>query len=190
MDNMVMKVTPLKTAGVFLLLALISLVAGYVRGHQVRADAVAFANEGVETVGRVLNKTSEWDRNHTRYTVYFEYKGPDGVMYRESEVLPSSSFYDEYRVGGPITLTYLRSRPDHFYLPAYKPSEKYAHIFDIFFYLGLAGTLASLACIAFLLLAGSGRSARMVQQTSGSGPAGSVPPPPRAASRPQGFGRR
>jgi hypothetical protein len=81
-DGIAFKVTPLKTAGMLLLLALIPLVAGYVRGHQVRADAVAFAADGVATTGKVLNKTSEFVRNSMRYTVYFEYKDPNGVTYQ------------------------------------------------------------------------------------------------------------
>src|SRR5258708_4105445 len=184
MDNTVIKVTPLKTAGMFLLLSLIPLVAGYVRGHQVRADAVAFAKEGVETVGKVISKTSEFVRNQQRYMVYFEYHGPDGVVYQESEVLPGSSSFDDYRIGGPITLTYLRSRPNHFYLPAYTPNEKYAHIFDIFFYIGIAGTLASLGCIAFLWHGGSrGGRARPTPRPRRSAAARGAPaPPPRAAS--------
>jgi hypothetical protein len=191
MDCAAIKVTPLKTAGACLLLALIPLVAGYVRAHQVRADAVAFAAEGVETTGKVLNKTSEFVRNSQRYTIYFEYKGPSGVTYQESEVLPGSTSYDGYRIGGPITLTYLRSRPDHFYLPVYTPGERYAHIFDVFFYIGLAGTLASLGWMAFLW---HGRSdvgifpARM-QPDLPSAPR-PVTPRPRAAPGPHGFGRR
>jgi hypothetical protein len=189
-DGIAFKVTPLKTAGMLLLLALIPLVAGYVRGHQVRADAVAFAADGVATTGKVLNKTSEFVRNSMRYTVYFEYKDPNGVTYQESEILGSSS-YDGYRVGGPIKLTYLRSRPDHFYLPDYTPGEQYAHIFDVFFYIGLVGTLVSLGWMALLLRGSSGGGIPLarLQPDAPSAPR-SQPARSRAAPGAQGFGRR
>jgi hypothetical protein len=190
MDNAPFRVTPQMTAGALLLLALIPLVAGYIRGHQVRADAVAFAQEGVQTVGKVLNKTSEFVRNSQRYTVYFEYKGPDEVTYQESEQLPGSTSYDDYRVGGPITLTYLRSRPDHFYLPVYTPGEQYAHIFDVFFYIGGAGTLVALGWLALLWVGGSGGSAPAMPQPDGPAAPRSAPVRPRTTSPPQGFGRR
>jgi hypothetical protein len=191
MDGTAMKVTPLKTAGALLLLALILLVVGFVRGQQVRADAVAFAREGVETTGTVLDKTSEFVRNSQRYTVYFAYQGPNGVTLQDSEVLPGSTSYDGYRIGGPITLTYLRSRPEYFYLPVYRPSEQYARVFDVFFYIGLAGTLASLGWMALVVRGSSGGSispSRM-QPDLPSAPR-PMPPRPRPATGAQGFGRR
>ena len=191
------KPTALMTAAAFLVLSLIPLGAGYIRGHQIRADQAAFASDGVQTVGKVLNKTSEFYRNSMRYTVYFEYKAADGVTYQESELLPGSTSYDGYRIGGPITLTYLRSQPNRYYLPEYTPNESYAHIFDIFFYGGAVGTFVSFAWIVLAWPKGSGdggapampRSPESV--VSQATQTRAAPVVPRTTpTRAQGFGRR
>jgi hypothetical protein len=76
------------------------------------------------------------------------FKTEDGSTRNQSTQI-ANSIFDRYRVGGPVKVTYARSKPEWFYVPGEEPTgrnvgmsvgmKKYGAIAGIFSALGLVG---------------------------------------------------
>ena len=80
-----------------------------------RAKVSAFANEGTVTQGVVLDKAWSYKASTTSYNVQVSFVDLDGVE-RTNWIRTHPLIYERLSVRGPVTVTYLRSKPQTLYL--------------------------------------------------------------------------
>ena len=86
-----------------------------------RAKVSAYAKEGVVTQGVVLDKAWSYKASTTRYNAQVRFADLDGAEHT-SWIQTHPLVYDRLSVRGPVTVTYLRSKPQTFYLSNDAPS--------------------------------------------------------------------
>jgi hypothetical protein len=80
-----------------------------------RAKVSPFAKEGMVTQGVVLDKARSYKAGTTYHHVQVRFVDVDGVE-RTTWTQTHSLVYDRLSVRGPVRVTYLRSKPQTFYL--------------------------------------------------------------------------
>jgi hypothetical protein len=80
-----------------------------------RAKVSAFAKEGTVTQGVVLDKAWSYKASTASYNAQVRFVDLDGVE-RTTWVQTHPLVYERLSVRGPVSVTYLRSRPQTFYL--------------------------------------------------------------------------
>src|SRR5262249_51417127 len=80
-----------------------------------RAKVSAFASEGTVAQGVVLDKAWSYKASTTSHHVQVRFVDVDGIE-RTSWTQPHPLIYDRLSVRGPVKVTYLRSKPQTFYL--------------------------------------------------------------------------
>ena len=93
-----------------------------------RAKVSAFAKEGTVVQGVVLDKASSYKASTTYYSVKVRFVDLDGVE-RTSWTQIHPLTYERLSVRGPVTVTYLRSKPQTFYLSDDAPTPGKATVF-------------------------------------------------------------
>lgn len=86
-----------------------------------RQKVSAFAKEGIVTQGVVLDKAWSYRAGATYHHVQVRFVGPDGVE-RTDWTQTHPLVYDRLSVRGPVRITYLRSKPQTYYLPDDAPT--------------------------------------------------------------------
>lgn len=133
-----------------LLLLLVGLtIGGYMAGGQERDKIAGFASDAATTTAVITKKYT-----HTvgpgRVSVYWldlSFTTLDGVSHASSINVPDS-IHDHYHVGNPVPVTYVKSRPEYFYIPGTEPTQRDVGISDAMF---KYGAIASVACLAGLI---------------------------------------
>jgi len=80
-----------------------------------RAKVSAFASEGTVAQGVVLDKAWSYKASTARHNVQVRFVDGDGIE-RTSWTETHPLVYDRLSVRGPVRVTYLRSKPQTFYL--------------------------------------------------------------------------
>jgi hypothetical protein len=80
-----------------------------------RTKVSAFANEGTATQGLLLDKAWSYKARTASYNVQVSFVDLDGVE-RTKWIRTHSLIYERLSVRGPVGVTYLRSKPQTFYL--------------------------------------------------------------------------
>ena len=137
--------------GVLLIFSLIATLVGYLASNQVTEKMAAFASESVVATGTVAGKHIDNVRPTAGgiwvYWLDLSFKTQDGATVNQSAEV-SNSIYDKYEIGGPVQVTYVRSKPEWFYIPGDAPTQRDVGNNDGMFQYG---AIASLLFFAALL---------------------------------------
>jgi hypothetical protein len=87
-----------------------------------RAKAAAFAREGTVAQGVVLDKAWSYKASTASHNVQVRFADLDGVE-RTSWIQTHPLVYERLSVRGPVSVTYLRSKPQTFYLSDDAPTS-------------------------------------------------------------------
>jgi hypothetical protein len=129
------------------LLSLIAMGAGYFIGNRVKDDIGKLATEGVIAQGTIVDKTFGWNRNNAEYNFRVEFATPDGVRHSKSLMIDPTE-YNSKGIGSPISVRYVRSKPDTFYLVGREPQGAEVIALNYLFYGGVAGLAMSFLIFA------------------------------------------
>jgi hypothetical protein len=170
-----------------LVISLIATVYGYTSAATMRQKMTAFAADSVTTTGTVTNWQITNVARSPDYWLDISFASKDGATHNVSASVDKPLF-DNQKIGGSVEITYVRSRPEWFYVADEAPSDKQAAGLDWLFRLG---ALASLLCaigLAFRLFGGGGGGANPRENLL----AMEAPPaaPASRSTRPAGFGKR
>ena len=114
-----------------------------------RAKAAAFAREGTVAQGVVLDKAWSYKASTASHHVQVRFAGLDGVE-RTSWQQTHQLTYERLSVRGPVRVTYLRSKPQTFYLSDDAPTAGRATGF-IYGAIG-CGIITAILCVVVLRL--------------------------------------
>ena len=110
-----------------------------------RQKADAFAREGTVAQGVVLDKSWTYKFNTAYHNLHVRFVDLNGTE-RKKWVQTHPLVFERVRVGGPVAVTYLRSKPETFFLADDAPTAKGATGFAY-------GALASGVVAAILVVA-------------------------------------
>lgn len=111
---------------VSLIFSLIFVFVGYMASHQERGKMAAFASDGAVTTGTIARKYIHVIRSAGSVWVYWldlSFRSRDGAAHTASEEV-ANTIYDRYQVGDPVQITYVKSKPEWFYVPGDAPSRR------------------------------------------------------------------
>lgn len=170
----------------FVLLALLVTGVGWFRSHWLAADLSALAADGATAEGAIVDKKDGWNRNSYYYDFVIEYTAPDQTRHHKT-ISTDATEYNAKRIGSPMEVHYVRSKPDTFYLVGQEPKEAEITLMRYFLYGGLASLAVTSAALVMMWSGGGGGD-------RGRRPNLPAAPPPRpAALGPDGrpvFGKR
>jgi hypothetical protein len=134
----------LLTLGCLVFFATAISVTGYMAAAETRAKLAAFASEGVVVTGTVTGKNINVVGKAKTWVHWLDvtFATADGVTHSHSANV-ANTIYDRYAAGNPVQITYVRSRPEWFYVPGGEPTQRDAAIFDGML---LYGALAAILC--------------------------------------------
>ena len=163
---------------VLLLLSVGVTIAGYMAGAQDRDKIAGFASDAATTTGTITKKYIH-SVGPGRVWVYWldlRYVTEDGVS-RASSINVANSIHDRYDVGSQVSVTYVKSKPEYFYIPGAEPTQRDVGISDAMFKYGGVGSAVFLTGLIGLLFLGRGQggappspSAKQVARATGGRP--------------------
>lgn len=134
---------------VVLLFSICLTIAGYMAGEQEREKIAGFSSDGAVATGtitkkyiRVVGPGRTWV-----YWLDLTFTTPDGVLHTASTNV-ANTIHDRYKVGSPVQVTYIKSRPEYFHIPDTGPTQRDVGMSDGMF---RYGAMASAACLVALL---------------------------------------
>jgi hypothetical protein len=138
------------TLAIVLFLSIAFTLAGFMASRQERDKIAAFASDGAVATGTITAK-----RIHivpvSKVSVCWldlTFKSDDGAT-RNGSMVVANSIYDRYAVGSAVPVTYVKSRPEWFYVPGEAPTERSVGISVAMF---KYGGIMSLLCVVGLLV--------------------------------------
>jgi hypothetical protein len=139
----------LLTLGCLVFFAVAISISGFMAGAETRAKLTAFASEGVVVMGTVTGKNINVVGKGKTWVHWLDvtFTTGDGVSHSHSANV-ANTLYDRYGVGSPVQITYVKSRPEWFYVPGGEPTQRDAAIFDGML---LYGALAAILCAVGLV---------------------------------------
>jgi hypothetical protein len=160
--------------GVALLFSIIFTFVGFLAADEIRQKMTAFASDGVTVTGTITDKRIVRTTRSGIWVHWVDltFKTEDGSTRNQSAQV-ANTIYDAYRVGGPVRVTYVRSKPDWFYVPGEEPTERDAGIMAGMHKYGAIAALLSAVGLVVLFF-----------KSRGGTPAGGLPPPSRISPRP------
>jgi hypothetical protein len=144
-----------------LLFSAIATIVGYLAQTEVRQKIAAFASEPVEVSGTVTNKRIDIVRPSNGgiwvYWLQLEFKTEDGSTLNQS-IQVTDTVFNQYQVGGQVPVTYVKSKPEWFFVPGEQPTERSARIMSAMQNYGFAAAILSAAglIIFFFVTRGGG----------------------------------
>jgi hypothetical protein len=174
---------------VALIFSLIFVFVGTMASNQESDKMAAFASDGAVTTGTITKKYIHVIRSAGSVWVYWldlSFRSPDGATHNESEEV-ANTIYDRYQAGDPVQVTYVKAKPEWFYVPGDAPSRRNVDNSAGMHTIGIWGAVLS----AFGLVA-----LFFVTQSDGSAPSGGTPSvslssaPDEAVARPVPGQRR
>jgi len=140
--------------GSVLFFSIIMTLVGFLAANQERQKIAAFVSEPVVVTGTITSKRIDSVRPTAGgiwvYWLDVAFRTEDRSTRNQSTQV-ANSIFDRLQVGGPVKVTYVRSKPEWFYVPGDEPTErsvsmsvgmqKYGTIAGIVSALGLIGML-------------------------------------------------
>jgi hypothetical protein len=172
---------------VLLLLSVGVTIAGYMAGMQDREKIAGFASDTATATGIITKKyiNSVGPGRVWVYWLDLTFETQDGVS-RPSSINVANSVYDRYPVGAHVPVTYVKSKPEYFYIPGTEPTQRDVGMSDGMFKYGAVASAVFLAGLIgfFFLSRGQGGTppsptAEQLERATGSRP----PSPARFGAR-------
>jgi hypothetical protein len=174
--------------GVLLFFAVVLTIAGYAASGQTREKIADFAADGATVTGTITDRYIHSVSRNWVYWLDVSFRAQDGKTYTESDEVPNS-VYDSLNIGDPVQVTYVKSKPQWFYVAGNAPTERDVAISEGMFQYGLVASLLFLiALIVFIVWSRSGGTP--ANRNSAPDPTHDFsfrPPPPQPRT---GFGTR
>jgi hypothetical protein len=111
------------TLGVLLLFSLIFAFVGGKAFDQEREQMAGLAADGAVVTGKITDKYIHTVAKTWVYWLDIEFKTQSGAMQKGSKNV-ANTIYDSLKVGGPVQVTYVKSRPEWFFIPGTEPTER------------------------------------------------------------------
>ena len=127
-------------------------ISGFMAGAETRAKLAAFASEGAVVTGAVTDKRINVVGKARAWVHWLDvtFTSADGIP-RTLSANVANSIYDRYAIGSPVKVTYVRSKPEWFYVPGGEPTQRDAGIFDGMLQYGAGATvLCAMALLGVL----------------------------------------
>jgi hypothetical protein len=170
-----------------LALALFAAVFGYTSAQATRQKIAAFAADSAVATGVVTNWEISNVARSPEYWLNVTFHAQDGTA-RKVSANVQKPLFDSLKIGSSVPVTYVRSRPEWFYVADEVPTDRQAVALDWLFRLGaLASVLSALGLFVRLFTGGNGGASAGGASLGMERPAASSV---RQASRPAGFGKR
>jgi hypothetical protein len=154
--------------GVALLFSIILTVVGFLATDEIRQKMTAFASDGVMVAGTITDKRIVRTTKSGIWVHWLDltFKTEDGSTRNQSTQV-ANTIYDGYRVGGPVQVTYVRSKPDWFYVPGGEPTERDAGIMsEMHKYGAMAAVLSALGLVVLFFKSRGGTPGGGLQQST------------------------
>jgi hypothetical protein len=145
------------TLAVLLLILIGVTIGGYMAAGQDREKMAGFASDAAVATGNITKKYIHVV-GQARTAVYWldlTFTTADGVSHTESTNV-ANTIHDRYKVGSPVRVTYVKSRPEYFYIPGTEPTERDVRIADGMFRYGACASVACLIALLGFLFSGHG----------------------------------
>jgi hypothetical protein len=170
-----------------LALSLFATVFGYRSAQEARQKMAALAADSAVATGVVTNWEITNVARSPEYWLDVTFQAQDGTTRKVSANVQEGVF-DHFKIGSSVQVTYVRSRPEWFYVGDEVPTDKQAVGLDWLFRLGALASLLSAIGLFFKLFTGGkgGASASAASPVTERWTAPPVARPPRSA----GFGKR
>lgn len=144
--------------GVLLFFSVAITFAGYMATGQTREKIADFAADGATTTGKITDKYIHVVKGTWVYWLDVSFVSQDGRTNNHSEEV-ANSIYDAVNVGETVRITYVKSKPEWFYVAGDAPTERDVEIAEDMFQYGLVASLVLLiATVGFALWNRSGGS--------------------------------
>jgi hypothetical protein len=143
-----------------LLFSIIASFAGFMGANEVRQKMAAFAADPVVVTGTITQKRIDSVRPTAGgiwvYWLDVAFKTQDGSTRRESTQV-ANSIFDKYEVGDPVQVTYVRTKPEWFYVPGGAPTARDAGIMaGMQKYGGIAGLMSVVGLVGWFFTSRGG----------------------------------
>jgi len=163
---------------VLLLLSVGLTIAGYMAGAQDREKIAGFASDAATATGIVTKKYIH-SVGPGRVWVYWldlSFVTQDGASHASS-INVANSIHDRYEVGSRVPITYVKSKPEYFYIPGTEPTQRDVGIADGMYKYGAIASAVFLAGLIGLFFISRGQggappspSAEQLARVTGSRP--------------------
>ena len=137
--------------GVLLFFAMVLTIVGFAASNQTRQKIAAFATDGATVTGTITNKYIHSVSRNWVYWYDVSFKAQDGKYHYQSANVANTIWYN-LKVGGPVQVTYARSRPEWFYIAGDAPSDRDIATSEAMFRYGLIAALLLLIALAVFLM--------------------------------------
>src|SRR5262249_5767383 len=148
------------TLAAVLLFSIILSAVGFVAADETRRKLTAFATDSAVVIGTVTGKHVDSVRATKGGTwVYWldvTFDTQDGSTRSYSTQVPNS-IYDQYWVGRAVRVTYVKSKPEWFYVPGDEPSDRNIRMMaGMSRYGGIAAVISALGLVGLLFASRGG----------------------------------
>ena len=175
---------------VLLLLSIGVTIGGYMAGAQEREKIAGFASDAAVANGTVTKKYVHVVGPGRTWVYWLDlsFMAADGGAHTQS-VNVANTIHDRYQVGSPVRVTYVKSKPEYFYIPGTEPTARDVAMSDgMFRYGAIASVMCLVGLLGFLFSgrgggAPAGQSPTSEQLSRAIGSRAANPPP-------AGFGTR
>jgi len=151
------------TLAVLLFFSLAVTFAGYMATGQTREKMTGFASDGAVASGVITKKyiNTVGPGKTMVHWLDLTYTTADGASRAES-VNVANTIHDRYIVGSPVQVTYVKSKPEYFYIPGTQPTERDVGISNVMFKYGAIASAVFLVGLLGFLFVGKGAARRQV----------------------------
>src|SRR5262249_27998344 len=133
-------------------------IAGYMAGAQNREKIAGFASDAATAMG-TITKTYIHSVGPGRDWVYWldlSFETQEGVSHASSINL-ANNIYERYDVGSRVPVTYVKSKPEYFYIPGAEPTQRDVGIADGMYKYGAIASAVFLVGLIGLFFLGRGQ---------------------------------
>jgi hypothetical protein len=130
------------TLGMLLFFSMVFTLVGYLASNQERDKIAGLAREPVVAPGMIVGKHVDIVRPTKGATqvhwLDVSFPTESGTPLKQSQQV-ANTVYDRYDVGDPVKVTYVRSKPEWFFVPGTTPTARDVSMMDGMFEYGLMG---------------------------------------------------
>ena len=134
-------------------LSLFAAIYGYTLARETRQKISAFATDSTVVSGIVTNWEITNVARSPDYWLDVTFETKDGTVHNVSANVQEDLFH-HLRIGGSVQVTYVRSRPEWFYVADEVPTDKQAVALDWLFRLGAVASVLCAFGLSFKLFTG------------------------------------
>ena len=173
--------------GVLLVFSVVLTITGFAASSQTRQKMAAFAADGATVTGTITNKYIHSVKGNSVYWLDVSFKGADG-QYHDVSANVVNTIWDGLKIGGPVRVTYVKARPEWFYVEDDAPTDRDVAISESMFRYGIIASLLLLIALVVFLMWNRGSGMPAGRLTDSPRPGNSFRP---QTSQPRtGFGTR